>query len=179
MQKYIDPIFAIVIGTRPDRKDQLNNLLKTLKVPFPVMTVDCDGYEIGKIKWVLENTKLESFIFLQDTVEVKDPYPFFLALSSQTNVSFCDYPRPFGCYLGKYTRKTLEKIDLPDVQTKEQSVDYEMKFHEDINKNGGFQTIGEDLHNVDNFVEKFGHRVMKIEGKYFIKYKTTWNRNQL
>ena len=33
-------------------------------------------------------------------------------------------------------------------------------------------SIFDDLLNVDNFVEKFGHKVMKIENDYLIKYKT-------
>jgi hypothetical protein len=180
--KIILPRFAIVIGTRPDREEQLNNCLASIGyTKYLVVVVDCDGYEIGKIKSVLKNTKIDKFIFLQDSVEVKDKSLFDLCFLSPSAVSLCNYPKDFGCYLGMYWRETLEKMNLPDIKTKLDAVNYEEKFADEYSKyaHSKIMTIGKDMHNVDNFVEKWGHKVMMIENDYLIKYKTCYNRDQL
>ena len=170
---------AIIIGTRPDRTEQLRNCLDSINTNIPIITVDCDGYEVGKLKWVLDNTDLDEFIFLQDTVEVKNPKFIDIALALPQSVSICNHPSLFGCYLGKYKRAILEQMDLPEIKTKLQSVEYEMQIGLDYAKFEKPFPLFDDLHNVDNFVDKFGHMVMKIENDYLIKYKSVWNRKML
>jgi hypothetical protein len=70
-------------------------------------------------------------------------------------------------------------MDLPDIKNKKEAVDYELQFPIDYCEYEIPESIGDDLNNVDNFVEKWGKKVMKIEGKYLTKYKTIWNRSQL
>lgn len=170
---------AIVICTRPDRKEQLKNCWESIKSPYLKIAVDCDGYEIGKIKWVLDHTDFEEFVFLQDSVEVKDNSVFDVCFSHNGGVSLCNYPMLLGCYLGKYERKVLEQMNLPDIKTKNEAVDYESRIATDYLRHGSLLEVGGSLNNVDNFVEKFGHKVMKIENEYLIKYKSYWNRSML
>jgi len=173
------PKQAVVIGTRPDRKEQLRNCLNSFTTPYDILIADCDGYEVGKLKWVLEKTDIDEFVFLQDTVEVKDPRFINICFALPQSVSICNYPSIFGCYLGKYKRSVLEKMNLPDVKDKLGAVEYEMKIGQDYSK---FETpfvLFDDLNNVDNFVEKWGKKVMKIENDYLIKYKSIWNRSML
>ena len=91
---------AIIIGTRPDRTKQFNNCWNSIKSPYLKIAIDCDGYEIGKIKWVIDHTDIDDFVFLQDSVEIKDNTLFDVCFSTTHSVSICDYPNPFGCYLG-------------------------------------------------------------------------------
>jgi hypothetical protein len=170
---------AIIIGTRPDRKEQLQNCLNSFTTDHDILIADCDGYEIGKIKWVLNNTDIDEFVFLQDTIEVKNPKFIDICFALPQSVSICNYPFLFGCYLGKYKRSVLEKIDLPDIKDKREAVEYEMQLGLDYCRFERPFELFDDLHNVDNFVEKFGHKVMKIENDYLIKYKSIWNRSML
>lgn len=168
---------VIVIGTRPDRTEQFKNCFDSLSgSKHHILKVDCDGYEIGKIKWVLDHTDIDEFVFLQDSVEIKDNSVFDICFSTTHSVSICDYPNPFGCYLGKYKRSVLEKIDLPDIKTKKESIDYERHFFIDYTRYEKLDQVGGSLANVENYVEKWGHKVMKIENEYLIKYKSIWNR---
>jgi hypothetical protein len=70
-------------------------------------------------------------------------------------------------------------MSLPDIKDKLGSVEYEMQIGRDYCKFEKPFELFDDLRNVDNFVEKFGHKVMKIENDYLIKYKTIYNRNLL
>jgi hypothetical protein len=163
---------AIVIGTRPDRKEQLNNCLQSF-MPWwrnrlgkdnpDVLVIDCDGYEIGKIKWLLKYTQINEFVFLQDSIEIKDPSFLIEVLDSPQSFSISNSPRLFGSYLGKYKRSVLEKMALPDIKTKEESVEYEMQFGADYSFFEKPVILFDNLQNTDVFVEKWGKKVMKIE----------------
>lgn len=170
---------AIIIGTRPDRKEQLRNCLNSFTTPYDILIADCDGYEVGKLKWVLEKTDIDEFIFLQDTVEVKDAKFIEMCFFLPQSVSICNYPALFGCYLGKYKRSILEKMNLPDVKDKLGAVEYEMQIGLDYSKFEIPFILFDDLNNVDNYVDKWDHKVMKIENDYLIKYKSVWNRSML
>lgn len=168
---------VIVIGTRPDRTEQFKNCFDSLSgSKHHILKVDCDGYEIGKIKWVLDHTDIDEFVFLQDSVEIKDPKFIEMCFFLPQSVSICNYPFFFGCYLGKYKRSVLEKMDLPDIKNKKEAVEYEAQIGIDYAKHEIPFALFEDLHNVENYVEKWGHKVMKIENEYLIKYKSIWNR---
>lgn len=170
---------AIVIGTRPDRQEQLDNCIDSFHTRYEIEIVSCEGYEVGKLKWVLENTKFDEFIFLQDSIEIKNPRLFDLCFAIPQSVSICNYPSLFGCYLGKYKRSILEQMALPDINSKLQSVEYEMQIGSDYSKFEKPFELFDDLSDVDNYVEKFGRKVMKIENDYLIKYKSIWNRSMI
>ena len=51
---------AIVIGTSTDREDWIYDIVKSFTVPY--ILVSTGGYELGKIKWVYENTKIDRWI---------------------------------------------------------------------------------------------------------------------
>ena len=70
-------------------------------------------------------------------------------------------------------------MNLPDIKTKAEAVDYESRFATEYLRHGSLLEIGRSLGDVDNFVEKFGHKVMKIENEYLIKYKSYWSRSML
>ncbi|MCC7571151.1 hypothetical protein KO465_07500 [Candidatus Micrarchaeota archaeon] len=171
---------AIVIGTRPDRKDQLENCLSSIKTDYPVLVVDCDGYEMGKIYWTLLNTDVDEFIFLQDTVEIKNNDLFKICFEDfDKSVSICNSPRMFGCYMGKFKRSILERMALKPTQTKLSSVEYEMQIGDDYSNFEMPIKLFDNLGKTDKFIEKWGHKVMVIENEYLIKYKSIWNRNML
>jgi hypothetical protein len=170
---------AIIVGTRPDRKKWLNNCLKSIDSKYSVVVVNCEGYEVGKMKWVLNNTDIDRFVFLQDSIEVKDNSVFECLDKYTQGVSLCSYPRLFGCYFGCYNSWALRKINLPDIDKKLTAVQYEMIIHKDYSNYDEIVDLGKDLVDNDIFIKKFGKKVMKLENKYFIKYKSHWSQNGL
>jgi hypothetical protein len=170
----------IIIGTRPDRKEQLQNCTSSISSEFPYITVDCDGYEIGKIKWALEHTNFDEFVFLQDSTEIKDNNLFNKLKNTRRSVSFNNCPSLFGSYLGKYKRSVLEQMTLPLIRDKLGSVDYECKFGREYAQIDPPLVLFPEFKDGDNFVEKWGNKkMMKIENKYLIKYKSIWCKEQL
>jgi hypothetical protein len=167
---------AIVIGTQPDRTEQLSNCLKSIDSEYPVYVIDCDGYEIAKIK--LASSLFDEFVFLQDTVEIKNNDLFKMCFDNPKSVSICNYPGLFGCYLGKYKSEIIKQLKTPDTLTKAQSVDLESYL-------GQLYSVFEQpvqlfaMKNTDHFIDKWGHKVMVIENEYLIKYKSCWNRSMI
>lgn len=168
---------AIIIASVPERHRWLDNLLKTLEGfdSYPILVVMCGGYEPGKISWVLQNTDLDEFVFLQDSLEIKDTSVFDLMFSyGGKTVTFHNKMNGF---LVKYTRKDLNKTYVRKTETKREAVFEERGLFErypklDLVVLGGMQ-------DTEIFEERFGRMNMVIENQYFKKYKGIWSRNQL
>lgn len=117
---------GIIVGTAPGRERWLNDFMESIKLPCIVVTVD--GYELGKIKWAYENTNLDRFIFLQDSLVIRNNE----LLSSIFNVTgsaclMCD-PDHYGSYLGLYERTVLDKVGIPVANTKADAIKYEWEW---------------------------------------------------
>jgi len=117
---------GIIVGTAPGRERWLNDFMESIKLPCIVLTVD--GYELGKIKWAYENTNLDRFIFLQDSIVIRNNE----LLSSIFNVPgsaclMCD-PDHYGSYLGLYERSVLDKVGIPVANTKSDAIKYEWEW---------------------------------------------------
>ena len=54
----------IVIATTPGREQWLQQCLASIK--HPVLVLSDFTFELGKINWIFNNTKIERFMFLQD-----------------------------------------------------------------------------------------------------------------
>jgi hypothetical protein len=175
---------AIVIGTRQDRKDQLRNCLESIKTNYPIVVVDCGNYELGKIEWVLKYCSFDEFIFLQDSIEIKDNHLFDKVFSIKGSVSICNYPRMFGCYLGKYKSHILKKL-IDDNQlnlttvSKMDAINLEWILGDLYEKYEKPYELFDDLQDSDKFVIKWDKKVMKIENDYLIKYKSIWSKTMV
>ena len=66
----------IVVATTPGRENWLKQCLESIE--RPVMVLSDFTFELGKIKWVFENTKIQRFMFLQDSVVIKNHKIFYL-----------------------------------------------------------------------------------------------------
>lgn len=175
---------AIVIGTDYGREKWIANVLRTLEsVPYQVMALTQGRYELGKIRWVYEHTDLEEFLFVHDTMEFKRidwleevfAYPFSVALTNK--------PCMFGMYLGKYQRKVLKHVPIPEVKTKEESVYYESHWTNEYFKVDPaakvlWPGLDDQPMSEHRFVEVFDRPNLVLENECIIKYKGTWNLNQ-
>jgi len=165
---------AIIIATTKDRSDWAKQCYDSLKgyTRYPVIILDQYQYELGKIWWVIENTTIDEFLFLQDSIVLKSTDWLDDVFDFEGSVSLAE--RPFFMYLGKYQRSRLEKVGIPEVSSKKEAVDYEASWTKRYSESGDYETLF-DLKDTNVFEERLGRRNMVIENDKLIKYKHIWN----
>lgn len=166
---------AIVIATTKDRSEWARQCYDSLKDyrRYPVIILDQYEYELGKIRWVLENTTLDEFILLQDSVELKETDWLDEVFDYKGSVSF-DNNTPYFMYLGKYQRSVLETVGVPVITTKRQAVTNETAWTAQYNGAAGNTKHLFDLKDTGVFKDHLGRRNMIIENDQLIKYKHIW-----
>jgi hypothetical protein len=149
--------------------------LTLLKYYYNIIENKENVWECGAIASIVRKTDIDEFIFLQDTMIIKDSYIFEAMFDINGSVSFGPH---WWSYLGKYTRTTLEKIRLPRTITKEHSMYQEVEFTrqyleaKDVPVPVIFPDWGDD--NPKNTVEeRFGRKNLVLYNPYITKYKGT------
>ena len=140
------------------------------------------GYELGKIRWVMENTTAERFLLLQDSWVVKTPDFFTLLEQTEGSVALTQDPYFFGCFAGVYERSVIEDIGIPTISNKLQAVESERYWHESYVMKAGEPTVlFPDLTDENATEVRFhnGRDNLILENDYIIKYKGTWRADQL
>ncbi len=163
----------VVIATSPGREQYLEELLSS--VSRPVIVVSDFGFELGKIKWIYENTNCDRFLFLQDSIVIRDESLFDQVFENKGSACIMDVPKCLGSYMGVYERSVLSKIEIPRIQTKEESIRYEIEWTQ--------KYIAE----CDNFghpvliqqkelesVRRFGRENFLYVNQYYEKWKGDW-----
>lgn len=172
---------AVVVATTPQRTNWLNQCLRPLKnLKYPLVILSDYGYELGKIKFIQEQTQIDEFVLLHDSCIVKDLTLFDAVFNDPRSVCFSDDPVFYSMYLGKYKRSVLSAITIPTVSSKLQAVEQEILFNvayvaADMNT----RLLFTDFHNTNRFITKHKTKVMVLENKYLIKYKSCWNRSMI
>jgi len=169
---------AIVIGSTTNTKDWLQNCLNSFNGynKYPIIVVINDDFELGKLKWVYEHTKVDQIFLLHDTVEIKDPSLFEVAFDFDGSYALSNQPVYLGMFLGKYRREILDQMIIPETKTKMEAVLAEISFnneYERLEQKRGI--ICQPIVNTSNFEEKFGRNNMILENDYIKKYKGTWS----
>ena len=116
----------IVISTSPGRSEWVKHCLESINVPC--LVVSGYGYELGKIKWVYENTNIDKFIFLQDSVVIRNNELLMSLFESEGSACLMCDPSHMGSYLGLYERKILDRIDIPIISKKSESISNEIEW---------------------------------------------------
>lgn len=130
-------------------------------------------YELGKIRLIYEHTDLEEFLFLQDSVIIKDTKWIDEVFDHEGSVSLGNQ---LFMYLGKYTRETLSKVPLPQPQNKHDAVRLEREWTRDYAESeANIKTLWPDFVDTDKFEEHNGRLNMILENEHIKKYKGTWN----
>lgn len=165
---------AIVIATTKDRSDWARQCYDSLKgyKRYPVIILDQYEYELGKIRWIFENTLLDEFILLQDSVVLKTTDWLDGVFDFNGSVSLAK--RPFFMYLGKYRRDALEKIDIPHVNSKQEAIEKEASWTKQYSEHDDFKVMF-NLADTNIFNEHLGRHNMIIENEQLIKYKHIWS----
>jgi hypothetical protein len=166
----------ILIATTPEREHWLADCLKSFGT-MPVTVRSDYGYELGKIKWAYENTNWDRFWFFQDSVVIKNKQFLQDGWDMQTSVSINRSPAPYGMYLGIYTRETLNKMYIPMVKTKQDSIKYENDWHREYCSHENVPIMFPEFNDnrANGTEERHGRINLVLENDYLIKYKGTWN----
>lgn len=167
---------AIIIATTNGREQWLEQCLESLEgyTRYPKLVTMSGDWELGKIKNASESMVIDEFIFLQDSMVIKDYKWIDEAFDYHGSVSIGW--RPFFMYLGKYKTDILRSIEIPKVNNKLDAVNYEYTWPlEYIKADPSTKHIFTDLTDTNIFLEKFGRMNMVLENDQLIKYKGTWS----
>lgn len=170
----------IAIGSSPDRSDWLQACSGSIGREHII--ISNWGYELGKIRWLMDNTTADRFLFLQDSWVVKTSDFFTLLEDTQGSVALTQDPYFFGCFAGVYERTVIEQIGVPTISTKLEAVESERYWHESYVAEAGEPTVlFPDLTDKNATEVRFhnGRENLILENDYIIKYKGTWRADQL
>jgi len=168
----------IVIATTPKRENWLKQCLASISKP--ILVLSDFTYELGKINWVFNNTKINRFMFLQDSVVIKDEKIFELLYQDKGSIALTNDPCMYGMYMGVYEREVLEKIDIPVPKSKAESIEYELTWTDAYCKAAkNVRLAFTDL--TDSKAKRkevvFGRENLVLENDFLIKYKGNWGQS--
>lgn len=167
------PLYIVVNDYMLASPEHLHELAKA----GIVIPLGPDGFECGAIQAILNHTTLEEFFFLQDTTEILNPLLFTMAFSYDGSVIL---EKNFHSLLGKLRRSILEKIKIPIVRTKEESINAEASLatayiEAECQLKRLFDDFGdEEAMKANRYENRFGRKNLVIENDYLRKYKGTW-----
>lgn len=148
------------------------------KDEYDTILIPRDSYELGAIKVARDMAGYDEFWFFQDTVEITDTSfieSSFIDLPGYS-VTYCTNYMQY--YLGKYRTKTLKKVSIPTVTTKQEAIDWEWKFTAPYIKADGHPGFIVDssfdgqfpTNSPKNYLEEFlGEERFVVIGKYLKK----------
>lgn len=172
-------MLVTVIGSNPERTGWAAEALAS--VPGEALVVSVPGFELGKLQWVLERTTLDRFLFIQDSVVVS-PALYDLLSGFDGSVALLSDPRVFGCYLGVYERKVLERVGVPQIGSKREAVEAEIWWTQAYCQAAGdVPVLFPDLKDsrVTHQTWLHGRENLVLENEFMTKYKGTWRRDQI
>jgi hypothetical protein len=167
----------IVIATTPGREQWLQQCLASIEQP--VLVLSDFTFELGKINWIFNNTKIERFMFLQDSVVIKNQNLFDLLLKDKGSIALTNDPCMYGMYLGVYERHILEKIEIPIPKTKAESIAYELSWTDNYCKAARNVRLAFTDFSDSRSTRKqvlFGRENLVLENDFLIKYKGNWGQ---
>lgn len=167
----------IVIATTPSREDWLKQCLASISKP--VLVLSDFTFELGKINWIFSNTKIDRFMFLQDSVIIKDEKIFELLYQDKGSIALTNDPGMYGMYMGIYERKILEQIEIPIPKSKSEAIQYELTWTDTYCKAArNVRLAFTDL--TDSRAKRkqviFGRENLVLENDFLIKFKGNWGQ---
>lgn len=150
-------------------------------MPGDAVVVSVEGYELGKLQWIVENTTLDRFLFIQDSVTVSEA--LYARLSDfDGSVALLSDPRVFGCYLGVYERKILEKVGFSNIRSKREAVDAEIWWtRQYVQAAGDVPVLFPELtdRSASGPINHLGRDNLVLSNEFMTKYKGTWRHDQI
>jgi hypothetical protein len=173
---------AIVIGTTPSSYQWLQQCLESLKdyKDYPIVILSDYNFELGKIRWMYENTHMDEFLFLPDTVIIRKPEIFKKVFDEYKGHSVT-FRSNGNCYMVKYRREILDKMKIPIAHNKDESIFHENYFNKTYLSLDDTKVLFPNLVDIlveENTEQKFGGKELKMENEYFCKWKGIWDVTQ-
>jgi hypothetical protein len=173
---------AIVISTTPTTTPWLMACMQSLEGydKYPVVILSDYTWELGKIKWIYDHTDIDEFFFLPDSsvIKNKDIFDKMFGEFQGCSITF----HHFGdCYMVKYRREILDKMNFPIIHNKSESIYFERWWNNayfELDHPEVFYGELGDAIDPDKMDEKFGRKNLKMETKDFCKWKGTWDVTQ-
>jgi len=167
----------IVIATTPGRENWLQQCLAS--ITRPVLVLSDFTFELGKINWIFNNSKIERFMFLQDSVVIKKQELFELLFEDKGSIALTNDPCMYGMYMGVYERKILSQIDIPMPKNKRESIEFELTWTEAYCKAArnvrlAFTDLADSRSKRKQVL--FGRENLVLENDFLIKYKGNWGQ---
>lgn len=165
----------VVIGTSPGRENWLKQCLESLSRES--LVVSGFGFELGAISFILENTHIERFVFLQDSVQILDDKVFDIIENNPGPNCLLHQPGCYGSYMGVFDRKHLIKTPTAPAFSKEDSIRGEWEWTSDYLKVAGKcrHELGMDWQ-LKGYETTNGRVSQIIETKFLRKYKGDWGQ---
>jgi len=147
-------------------------------LPYPVYYFP-ERYETGCISYVNRIIQPDEFIYLHDSIEIKDTSIFDMSFNLKWSVHYFER---FMCYAGKFRREALDKIVIPVSMTKTDACINEDKgakpecnsFMWKYFKIEDCIWLFPGFKDGKTFQDKFGRRNLVVENRFIKKYKGTW-----
>jgi hypothetical protein len=167
----------VVIGTSPGRENWVKQCLESLTRESIV--VSGFGFELGAISFVLENTTVDRFVFLQDSVQIIDDKVFDIVENMPGPNCLLHQPGCYGSYMGVFDRKYLRKIPTTPAFSKEDSIRGEWEWTSEYLKVAGKckHELGKDWE-LKGYETSNGRVSQIIETRFLRKYKGDWGQIQ-
>ncbi len=169
----------IVIATNFGREAWVSDLTSSL-CGRDYVVVSRGGYELGKMRWVVENTTWNRFVFLPDSVVITDPSVFDRI--DDTDGSICLHHfggQHFSCYLGVFQSIALLDTGMPLSEHKEDSVRYESTWPMEYGLHAEITCFDT---RPDEFLPlewRHGRENLPYDTGYLIKYRGDWGQREL
>lgn len=113
----------IVIGTADGREGWVADCEASLAGRDHIVVNRQGEYELGVIRWCLENESFDRLIFLQDSVVITDPTVFDRIAATPGSICLNHAAHMhLSCHLGVYERHVMETIGVPRVDNKHDSM---------------------------------------------------------
>lgn len=112
----------IVIGTADGREEWVRDCSESIQRPHIVVNREGE-FELGVIKWCLENKEFDRLVFLQDSMIITDPTVFDRIAATPGSICLNHAAAMhLSCHMGVYERWVLEEIGVPRVYNKHDSI---------------------------------------------------------
>jgi hypothetical protein len=164
-----------VIASSPDRTSWASDCLQSLGRDAIIVTYG--DYELGKIGWVMEHTKADRFLFLQDSWQIKSDGFWGLLNQFEGSIALTRDPYFFGCFTGVYERHVIEQVGVPVVTDKAHSILLEIDWNRRYVDIAGEPTVlFPELTdaNATRVVQRHGRDNLVLENEFVVKWKGTW-----
>lgn len=145
------------------------------------------GFELGKIRWAMENTNWDRFIFIQDSSVITDNSLFDVIAETEGSICINDSMmipnkiKHFSAFGGVYERSILEKVGMPETHTKARSVLCEAYWNDNYEawtrRESTMSCLGEITERIPGFTEHNGRVNCIYATRFFKKYQSEFGQH--